>query len=290
MKYLRLISFVFFLFFYSLSLYCSNPIKIKLYPDGATTSNELEKEQESYDEKNYRNISDPEIEIFVPTNQKERFSQTMLIIPGGSYSGIAVSHEGYKTIEWLNKHGIIGVLLKYRLPNGHPDIPLEDAIRAMQILKENADKLGIDKKSIGVMGFSAGGHLASSLLTKYGDSICRPDFGVLVYPVIDLQYKNGATGENLLGKHYEPPFIMQYSTYNYITQETPPVCLILTDDDKVVPPANSIEFYNALKKNGISSELHIFPEGNHGWWMRERYKYADETYEIIMRWIKSYAN
>jgi acetyl esterase/lipase len=265
----------------------ADTIKVKLYPQGAKTKNGLEGVKESYDGRYIRNVSDPEILVFLPAKSASlKPTQAVLVIPGGSYGVIAASHEGYKSIEWLNANGIAGILLKYRLPNGHKDIPLEDARQAMRIIREQSASWNINPSQIGVMGFSAGGHLASSLLTRYSDALSQPNFGVLGYPVIDLQGHVG-TGKNLLGKDYDDLNIKEYSSYNHIGDHTPPIYIVLTDDDKIVTPSHSIKFYTALKEKGFPAEMHIYPAGNHGWWMRERYRFADDTYPLLMRWIKA---
>ena len=124
------------------------------------------------------------------------------------------------------------------------------------------------------------------MLTRFSDALSQPNFGVLGYPVIDLQGHVG-TGKNLLGKDYSDAYIKEYSSYNHIGDHTPPIYIVLTDVDKVVTPSHSIKFYTALKEKGIPTEMHIYPTGNHGWWMRERYRFADDTYPLLMRWIKA---
>lgn len=270
-----------------IGLYANDSICVKLYPKGGKCSNGLEGKNETYDGKYIRNISDPSITVFFPSGEQKN-RKAILIIPGGSYSGIAVSHEGYATKNWLNSNGIVAVLLKYRLPNGHPNVPLQDAQEAMRLIRSYAAEWGIDVNAVGIMGFSAGGHLASSLLTRFEEELTRPDFGILVYPVVDLHYENGKTGENLLGEKISEELMQKYSTHHYVNDQTPPTYLVLTDDDKVVPPANSIAFYSSLKEKGVAAELHIYPSGNHGWWMRDRYLYGEETYTSLMRWIQSY--
>lgn len=262
-------------------------IRVKLYPKGTKTKNGLENMKESYDGRYIRNVSVPEIQIFLPSKSTvSEPTQAVLVIPGGSYGVIAASHEGYKSIEWLNSHGIAGILLKYRLPNGHKDIPLEDARTAMRIIREQSANWNINPAQVGVMGFSAGGHLASLLLTRFIDLSSHPDFGVLGYPVIDLK-GHVNTGQNLLGKEPANADIEKYSSNNHIENQTPPMYIVLTDDDKVVTPSHSIKFYSALKEKGIPAEMHIYPTGNHGWWMRERYKFSEDTYPLLMRWIKA---
>lgn len=287
---MRYPSILLVLLLYSTALLSNDTIRVKLFPNGTKSQNGLEQVQEMYDGRYITNVSDPMIDVFLPKNRSENPTQAMLIIPGGSYEKIAVTHEGYKTIEWLNSHGIAAILLKYRMPNGHPDIPLEDAREAIKAVRDRATEWNINPSQIGVIGFSAGGHLASSLLTQYGETKCRPNFGVLVYPVINLTLYNAKTGENLTGEDSTHILSEKYSSHLHIQSDTPPTCIILTDDDKAVPSSNSIDFYMGLKDKGVSSEMHIFPKGGHGWWMRDRYLYAEETYPVIIRWIKSHTN
>lgn len=260
---------------------------VKLYPEGVPSSNGLEHMRERINSKGYiLNITDPEILVFLPKEGKAT-GEAILVVPGGGYERNCITREGYKTAEWLNQNGIAAFVLKYRLPNGHPEIPLEDGEKAMRIIREGADKWGIDKNKVGVIGFSAGGHFASNLLTRYTSAETRPDFGVLIYPVISMQFTSAGTRENLLGDDKTPESRKLYSTQNSVHKGMPPVMMVLTSDDKAVDYENAVMFYSALLEKKVKNvEMHVFPSGGHGFWFQNRYKYANETYPMIIRWIR----
>ena len=173
--------------------------------------------------------------------------------------------------------GVAGIVLKYSLPYGHDEIPADDARRAMRIVRTNAKEWGINPDKIGIAGSSAGGHLASTVGTRfdYGKATSnnpvermssRPDFMLLLYPVITFRESFGHMGsrKNLIGEGNNWELVQKYSNELHVTPETPPTFLVLADDDKAVPPRNSVEFYLALKENNVPAEMHIFQEGGHG--------------------------
>ena len=212
-----------------------------------------------------------------------------MICPGGGYAGLAILHEGEQFAKWLNGQGITAFVLKYRMPNGHPGIPLEDGEQAMRVIRRNAAQWGVDPHNVGIIGFSAGGHFASTLITEYTSEETRPDFAVLVYPVVSMNYSSVRTRENLLGARSEEEALRKrHSTFGQVHEGMPEVMLLLCNDDKAVVPDNSIAFYRALNRRGVKAEMHIYPEGGHGFWMRERYKYGEETYPAVIRWIEQH--
>jgi acetyl esterase/lipase len=233
--------------------------------------------------------------------EKEKNTGAAIVIcPGGGYGIEAMDHEGYQYAEYLQSKGVAGIVLKYRLPYGHHEIPLIDAQYALRTVRYNAAAWGIHPGKIGISGFSAGGHLASTAATHFdkGKSeadnpvekvSCRPDFAVLVYPVITFNELWGHMGsrENLMGKNHDLKLIRYYSNELQVTSETPPTFLILADDDKGVPPRNSIEFYTALKEKGVSAELHIFREGGHGFGMNKTGKPHDQWPQMLIDWMKA---
>lgn len=262
---------------------------VTLFPEGTSSSNGLEHMSERVNSKGYiLNITNPELLVFLPEEGKAT-GEAMLVVPGGSYERVCITREGYKTVEMLNEHGIAAFILKYRRPNGHPELVLEDGEQAMRIIREGAEKWGINPQSVGVIGFSAGGHFAANLLTRHTSPATRPDFGVLVYPVISMKYSSANTRENLLGAQHKDKELREiYSLQNQVTKDTPPTMLVLTSDDKAVNVDNSIAFYTALLEKKVPCELHIFPSGGHGFWFQNRYKYGEETYPMIIRWIEEH--
>jgi acetyl esterase/lipase len=200
----------------------------------------------------------------------------MVICPGGGYGGLVVGAEGHGIAAWLVKHGIAGVVLEYRLPSGRPFVPLIDAQRAIRTVRANAEKWGIDPARIGIIGFSAGGHLASTAAThfdagdpKSADPIerlsSRPDFAVLVYPVITMgAATHGGSKKNLLGPMPDEKLVELFSNEKQVSDRTPPTFLAHAVNDKPVPPDNSRLFYAALKAHGVPAEYLELPEGGHG--------------------------
>ncbi len=203
----------------------------------------------------------------------------IVVCPGGGYGGLAMGHEGHDIAKWLNSQGISAFICDYRHRGkgyGHP-APMQDAQRAIRIVRWRAEEFRVDPARIGVIGFSAGGHLASTVATHFDagfpddpDPIqrasCRPDFAILCYPVISLGEKFTHLGsqENLLGKDADPKLIEQLSNEKQVTNKNPPTFLWHTAEDSVVLVENSLQFFSALQKAGVPAELHIYEKGRHG--------------------------
>ncbi|WP_373650289.1 alpha/beta hydrolase [Schlesneria sp. DSM 10557] len=200
----------------------------------------------------------------------------IVICPGGGYGGLVTGAEGHGIAKWLNGHGITGIVLEYRLPAGRSFVPLYDAQRAIRTVRLEAPKWKIDPSKIGIMGFSAGGHLASTAATHFSESdpqgdeglkeiSCRPDFAILIYPVITMNEKtHGGSKTNLLGENPSEELIQLFSNELQITPKTPPVFLAHAQDDEAVGIHNSIDFYNALLKQKVPGKLLELPSGGHG--------------------------
>ena len=219
----------------------------------------------------------PTLTIHRPAPEKHT-GAAIVVCPGGGYGHLAVDHEGAQVAAWLNSHGITAGILKYRLaPKYRHPAPLLDVQRAIRWMRHNAGALKLDAQRIGVMGFSAGGHLASTAGTKFdagnmeaADPIervsCRPDVMILCYPVISFTtpYTHVGSRNNLLGKDADPKLIESLSNERQVVKDTPPTFLFHTSGDTGVPPENSILFYMALRSKNIPAELHIFEQGGHG--------------------------
>lgn len=190
----------------------------------------------------------------------------VLICPGGGYVHLAMDHEGRQVAEWFNSFGVTAFVLKYRLaPRYRHPAMIEDARRAMRIIRSRAKEFGIDPTRVGVMGFSAGGHLASTLSNHFGEGE-RPDFAILCYPVISFttRYTHSGSMRALLGDPPDPALVWELSNELRVTSQTPPTFLFHTNADTGVPPENSILYYLALRRAGVPAELHIYQEGRHG--------------------------
>lgn len=200
----------------------------------------------------------------------------LVICPGGGYGGLVTGGEGHGIAAWLNQHGITGIVLEYRLPKGRSEVPLLDAGRALRTARFHAKEWGIDPQRIGIIGFSAGGHLASTAGTHFdaGDAASadpvarqssRPDFMILIYPVITMDTStHGGSRKNLLGPEPTPELVTRFSNEKQVTPQTPPAFLAHAVDDKVVVPANSEAFHAALVKNGVPGKYLALPSGGHG--------------------------
>lgn len=249
-------------------------------------------------------VQEPSLEVYLPS-KKNATGQAMVICPGGGYQILSYDWEGTDVAKWLNSKGIAAFVLKYRLPNSKSVItrykaPLQDAQRAMRLVRHNAGKWNISKDQIGIMGFSAGGHLASTLGTHYDenqdlltddiDSLsARPDFMVLIYPVITMnpKYMHGGSKNNLLGENPDQELVDHYSNELQVNKNTPPTFLVHSSDDKSVPVMNSILFYEALVKEAVYSEMHIYPEGGHGYGLALGMDYLQTWTDRLADWLEA---
>ena len=275
-----------------LSLYCygfaSSQEIVKLWEKAPPTDNKLTGEEVNRDNDWITNISEPDIAIYKPTNDSKN-TPAVLICPGGGYGGVAYKHEGQQFAQWLNTIGITGVVLKYRMPNKHKSVPMEDVHQAMHYLRSNAVKYGINPNKLGIAGFSAGGHLAAIASTQFltvdGNNV-RPDFAILFYPVTTLmEVPPGGTCTNLLGENPSRADLYKYSVEKQVNNATPPTIILLSNDDDVVSSEHSIIYYNSLRINNIPSAMYIFPKGGHGWGMHESFKYHKQMLSLLKEWL-----
>ncbi|AQQ71597.1 Acetylxylan esterase precursor [Limihaloglobus sulfuriphilus] len=240
---------------------------------------------------------------FYPAPAQPSSKAAVIVCPGGGYARLADDHEGVQIAEWLNSIGINAFVLTYRLPaNGyrHP-VPLADAQRTIRTVRSNAEKWDIDPKRIGILGFSAGGHLASSAGTHFNDPVklpgktdpvdavsCRPDFQVLIYPVISMKSGIGHMGsrQKLLGSDPEPELVELMSNEMQVRADTPPAFLVHAGDDKGVLPQNSLLFYQACLDAGVAAEMHIYLKGGHGFGTRPQAGPASQWPAACEDWMK----
>lgn len=277
-------------------------IQMKLWPKGAPNKNNPPGQEEYYKENGtfrYSNISEAELFIYQPSKEKNTGS-AVIICPGGGYRIEAIDHEGFQIAEYLKEHGVTGIVLKYRLPYGNSEIPLTDALQAIRLARSKADEWGLDPNKVGIAGSSAGGHLASTAGTHFdlGDPNAndplkqissRPDFMLLLYPVISFKESVGHMGsrKNLIGETNDWKVAKKFSNELWVTENTPPTFFVLADDDKGVIPENSISFYRALKENNVPAELHIFAKGGHGFGMKAQDLPVAKWPDLFVDWLKS---
>lgn len=257
---------------------------VKLWNGNPPTSNGITGDESGLNNR-VSNVSNPEMFIYKANPTTDR-NIAVVICPGGGYSGLAINHEGHEFAKWLQPLGITGVVLKYRLPNQHKTVPLEDLQQAIRYAKQNLGKQGLSDFQVGVAGFSAGGHLASTGSTHFEEQENRPDFSILFYPVITMgEYTHQGSKNNLLGENPSANDVMYYSNETQVSELTPPTILLLSDDDKAVPAMNSIRYYEALKDHNVPATMYIFPEGGHGWGMKSSFKYHTEMLELLKQWL-----
>ena len=229
----------------------------------------------------YSQVSRPKLMVFLPPAGKAT-GAAVVICPGGGYGVLAFTHEGTDVAKMFNDMGVAAFVLKYRLPDDETMIdksigPLQDAQRAIQLVRQRAGEWKIDPARVGIMGFSAGGHLASTEGTHFNQAVIgnpehislRPDFMILLYPVISFQDSIAHKGsrENLIGKNPSAELLRKYSNELQVTSQTPPTFLVHSEDDDVVPVANTIQFYESCLHHGVPAEMHIYPKGGHGYGM-----------------------
>ncbi|OAQ40457.1 1,4-beta-xylanase [Pedobacter psychrophilus] len=249
-------------------------------PNSKTNSDYIERSDTSKADGKIRvsKVSKPQLIAFYPEKGKAN-GTSVIICPGGGYAILAIAHEGYDIAKEFNKYGVTAFVLKYRLPSDDIMIdkaigPLQDAQQATKMVKENALTWNLDTAKIGIMGFSAGGHLASTLETHYKKSLVdnpkktnlRPDFAILGYPVVTMgKFGHKGSRENLLGKTAAQDQIDYYSNELQVNQNTPPTFIFQANDDKSVPSENSLDLTKALKQAGVKVELHLYQNGGHGY-------------------------
>ena len=233
-------------------------------------------------------IEQPSLRVFLPAPELAT-GRAVVACPGGGYSGLAVNHEGYDWAPYFNKQGIALIVLKYRMPKGDRTLPISDAEAVMKMVRDSADVWNLNPNDIGIMGSSAGGHLASTIATHAPEAL-RPNFQILFYPVItmDKSFTHMGSHDNLLGKDASADLEKEFSNEKQVTKETPRAFIVYSDDDKVVPPANGVNYYLALNKKGVPSVLHIYPTGGHGWGIREDFLYKSEMQNELTSWLRSF--
>ncbi|NQT26587.1 alpha/beta hydrolase [candidate division KSB1 bacterium] len=276
---------------------------IQLWPDGvpgAIEDPEYIEGPGDRDPTHIRNVTIPTLSVYLPPAEKAN-GTAVVICPGGGYWILAFEHEGTLVAEWLNSLGVAGIILKYRLPDERimEDIsigPLQDVQKAIRTVRLKAPDWNINPQKIGVMGFSAGGHLAATASTLYDDPVyqpvdsisARPDFSVLMYPVISFREGIAHMGSRnrLVGDSPTEAQIHDYSTDEQITSDTPPAFLIHSIDDGSVPIENSLRYFEALRKNNVPCEMHLFESGGHGYGITKGKGSESSWPDVMARWLK----
>lgn len=275
-------------------LFCiGNPCFAQLtqeYFDIDLRENELSDSNEDHlSEDNKKRIFKPSIRVFLPEENKAT-GRAVIACPGGAYRHLAYGHEGTDWASFYNDLGIALIVLTYRMPGGVNDnFPIIDAEEAIRVVRLNAEKWHINPEDVGIMGSSAGGHLASTIATHAKKEI-RPNFQILFYPVItmDWNYTNKASRKNLLGDEPTDEIVDYYSNEKQVTYETPRAFIAYSDDDGTTIPLNGINYYLALKGHKIPASLHIYPSGGHGWGIKDSFPYKSEMLADLTAWLRSF--
>lgn len=285
---------------------CAQQTVMDLWPEGKIPNQHISEEREEQERNDIllvRNVQQPQLEVFLPA-KRYATGEAVLIFPGGGYYVLAYDWEGRDIAKWLNSQGIAGIVVKYRLPvsksltEGYK-VPIQDAQRAIRLVRSQAKAWNIDDGKIGILGFSAGGHLASSLGTHYSDQFyspldtidslsARPDFMGLVYAVTDLSRKDGQVnlGNPLLGDFDSPELRNRFSNQLHVTQDTPRTFLLHAADDLTVPLSHTILFLTALYEHHVPVECHIYPKGDHGFALAVKQPYVETWKKLFIDWVK----
>ncbi|WP_448789342.1 alpha/beta hydrolase [Bacteroides graminisolvens] len=267
------------------SLCAQKPIELPLWPNGAPNSNELKGDEQEMDNGRVTNIKNPDITVY---RAEHPSGIAVIMCPGGGYARLAMNHEGHDMAPWFNTQGITYVVLKYRMPNGHNEVPFSDVEQAIRLVRQHAAEWNINPAKVGIMGASAGGHLASTLATHYTSKETRPDFQILLYPVItmDANFTHAGSRENLITKNPSADLIAKYSNELQVNAQTPQAFIALSSDDKAVLPQNSINYYLALLKHNVPGTMHIYPTGGHGWGFRDNFTYKRQWTDELEKWLR----
>ena len=259
----------------SVMAFAQKPIELNLWPNGPSTNN-----------------GDPQdmakVWIYLP-DEKKATGRAVVCCPGGGYQHLAMQHEGHDWAPFFLSQGIAFVVVKYRMPHGVYGVPAEDAEEAIKLVRRMAEDWHINKDDVGIMGFSAGGHLASTIAThSKGDA--TPNFQILFYPVISMEQgiTHQGSRNNLLGKKPKRKLVSEYCNEQHVGSHTPRAFIALASDDKSVLPINSISYCEALCNAKVPASLHIYPTGGHGFGARQSFAYHLELMMELRTWLGSF--
>lgn len=232
-----------------------------------------------------KNVTKPLLYVY-PAAQPN--GKALLMCPGGGYEGVAISHEGKELAPIFNDEGFTLAVLKYRVPNGNENVPLEDVAQAMNILKDHAADWGIDINKIGIGGASAGGHLASTFATHTVQNAPRPAFQFLLYPVISMheEITHQGSRKNLLGDAPDKDTVSYYCNDTQVSDSVSPAFIVVSEDDDVVPVENSLLYFTALKNHNVPATLLVYPSGGHGWGTTPNFPYHEEWMAELKGWLR----
>ena len=229
-----------------------------------------------------------QVTVFLPKAEKAT-GRCVVMCPGGGYGHLAMQHEGTDWASFFTGQGIALVVLKYRMPRGNYKVPVSDAEEAIRLVRRNAKQWHVDAAQVGIMGFSAGGHLASTIAT-HAKGEAKPDFQILFYPVITMQpeFTHRGSHDNFLGKKPKKKLEREFSNDEQVTRATPRAFIALSDDDSGVLPANGVNYYMECFRHDVPASLHVYPTGGHGWGYRDSFPYHIEMLLELKAWLQSF--
>lgn len=281
MRKIILMSFLFI----STMLLAQKPVELLLWPNGAPNSNGLTGTEEDLNGGRVANVVNPSITVY---RAEKPNGMAIIMCPGGGYARLAMNHEGHDMASWFTTQGITYVVLKYRMPNGNYEVPLSDAEQAIRLVRDHAAEWGINPQRVGIMGASAGGHLAASLASLYSSDKTRPDFQILFYPVISMLkgVTHGGSRQNLIGENPSQELEQKYSLERQVSPRSPQAFIMLSSDDGAVPPINGIGYFLALRDQKVPASLHVYPTGGHGWGFRDNFTYKRQWTGELEKWLR----
>ena len=263
----------------SASVFAQKGTTMELWPNGAKYASSDSKDK-------------AELTVYLP-DAKKATGRAVVCCPGGGYSHLAMDHEGHQWAAFFNNQGIALIVVKYRMPHGNYKIPISDAEEAMKTVRRNAVEWHIDRNNVGIMGFSAGGHLASTIAT-HSKADAAPNFQILFYPVItmDPAFTHKGSHDNFLGtdrsKKEMKKLEHEYSNDIQVNRTTPRVFLALSDDDHAVPASNGFNYYSECYRHDVPASIHIYPTGGHGWGYRESFAFHYQMVFELKAWLESF--
>lgn len=234
-------------------------------------------------------IENPRMKVFLPKDELNT-GRAIVACPGGSYLGHAIGHEGWDWAPFFNRQGIAFIVLQYTLPDGDRTKPIGDAEAAIKLVRDSAKVWNINPAEVGIMGSSAGGHLASTISTHFSSPEVRPDFQILFYPVISMDPARGhqLSHESFLGKNATTELIDLYSNEKQCTPQTPRAIILTSDDDGINAAYNSVAYYSALKAAGVPAALHVYPTGEHGWGCLQSFQHHTQMLDDLSAWLATF--
>lgn len=258
---------------------------VNLWPDGAPNSSGIDPAKEVVRDYNAENTVHAALYVYLPD---QPCGAAILCCPGGGYHALALGHEGKDMAQWLNGLGITYCVLQYRMPGGNSDVPYSDVRQAMDYMRAHADEWGVDTAKIGIMGSSAGGHLAATAANLWPDERYRPAFQVLFYPVIsmDEEITHGGSRYGLLGPDPASELVDRFSIERQVTERTPEAFIMVSADDDLVPVANTLRYAAALDERHVPYSLHVYPTGGHGWGFRDSFAYKPDWTSALEHWLR----